>query len=1112
MSQKKRGDKNSKWLRLAVGATLLAGASGAVVPSVVGANDITVTDKISFWSGLCRTDNPGAGGSDWKVPWEKSYNKVTFNGFEVDATNEFCGVAGSDVENDDGEAITGNTLIITNSTLNGKVAGGYTTGAQLISGNVVTIGEGTKVAAGGYLQVFGGISKSNSTNFENNTVNILTAISLDALKGAEDASNNTKGTNNTLNIAAKGVSAKWFGSFENVNFFLPSDIKKDDTMLTVTNGEWGTDLSNVKVGVAAQSGVNLEQGNTVNLIVNEKGISNAPEQVSEIAEKDIKMVAPNNLLSDKEYTFGLGLNEEQTALTATVTNVKEITGESEEPGDTPGSAGNDDELSGNDDNHDSGNSSKDVKEESPQDSSKEPAQDNNNDKEQPVNQNTGVEKLEKELTDAGIPAENIHEYHENVAGALDPNQGDSVAEKGVILTGGIIDGDVYAGHSTAAQGKAEKNAVVMTGGTINGTLYGGHSDNGESANNSVELAGGTVKQIIGGGSNVGDNNKVTISAGDVKENVYGGNAVESASGNTVTMTGGTVGKNVYGGYTTGENGEANKNTVKITGGTVSGDIYGGVSEKGTASGNTVTVTSGAQLKSGWLKIIGGYSNLKNAEIANNTINLIDFDGLNAGNIQGGSVEYPDANESSGTGYSGVFKDNTINFVNSKNISAHYFSGFSTANFYLPKDIANGDTVLTVSDGDVNLDGMNVGVAAPYGLDTLKEQDSVTLIKTGTDKLKGTPTQVEASTDTTKVTFLAPENLVTDKEYNFSLSTTSDALVATLDSVGEAKNIPGTNSKDAEVIKKSERLKSLVETPALNLALLNSGADLMTGNGFTQAKVAAEKSEDGKYSPFAALGGSSLREKSGSYVDVKGHGVNVGFAREVKKGNKTYLLAPVVEYGKGNYDSYQNSGIKGSGKSSFCGAGILARQTNSRGVYYEGSLRAGRVSSDYSGQLSAVTHASYDSDSNYWAGHLGWGRVSELNKNNSIDNYVKYFYSHQDGDEVNVKINGGAIIDQIKFGASESQRLRLGTRLTHKVSENNRVYGGVAYQLETKGEARATYKGNETATPSLKGSSVMMELGWQIKPGKSPVAIDLGVTGWAGKQRGVVGNVGFKYNF
>ena len=138
-------------------------------------------------------------------------------------------------------------------------------------------------------------------------------------------------------------------------------------------------------------------------------------------------------------------------------------------------------------------------------------------------------------------------------------------------------------------------------------------------------------------------------------------------------------------------------------------------------------------------------------------------------------------------------------------------------------------------------------------------------------------------------------------------------------------------------------------------------------------------------------------------------------------------------------------------------------------------------------------------------------MAKINGKDTLDTYAKYFYSQQDGDKVRVKIDGAAD-DQIEFDNVESQRLRLGARLTHQVNENSSLYGGVAYQAETKGEDRATYHGNETAAPSVKGSSVMMELGWQVKPGNGPVSVDLGVTGWAGKQRGVIGNLGLKWNF
>ena len=100
-----------------------------------------------------------------------------------------------------------------------------------------------------------------------------------------------------------------------------------------------------------------------------------------------------------------------------------------------------------------------------------------------------------------------------------------------------------------------------------------------------------------------------------------------------------------------------------------------------------------------------------------------------------------------------------------------------------------------------------------------------------------------------------------------------------------------------------------------------------------------------------------------------------------------------------------------------------------------------------------------------------------------------------------------------FDAVNSHRIRLGARLTHALNEKNKIYGGLAWQYEFKGDARATYSvSGEAPSPSVKGSSGMIELGWQVKPGKSPMTIDLGVTGWVGKQRGITANVQANWTF
>jgi outer membrane autotransporter protein len=262
--------------------------------------------------------------------------------------------------------------------------------------------------------------------------------------------------------------------------------------------------------------------------------------------------------------------------------------------------------------------------------------------------------------------------------------------------------------------------------------------------------------------------------------------------------------------------------------------------------------------------------------------------------------------------------------------------------------------------------------------------------------------------------------------------------------------------------------------------------------------------------FAAVGISKLRAMSGSHVDTRGIGLNLGFARELENSRGKLLFGPVIEYGHGSYDSYQDNGIKADGNASYWGLGIIAKQTNSNGFYYEGSIRGGRVKSDYDSDLSAVTHASYDSSATYWAAHAGLGRLTDLGKNNTLDVYGKYFYSHTGGDSVTVHATAGD--EDIRFSGVNSHRMRIGARFIHAINETNRIYGGLAYQYEFSGKARATYHGGSTPSPSVKGSSGMMELGWQVKPGKGPMAIDLGVTGWVGKQRGVTANLQASWTF
>lgn len=360
---------------------------------------------------------------------------------------------------------------------------------------------------------------------------------------------------------------------------------------------------------------------------------------------------------------------------------------------------------------------------------------------------------------------------------------------------------------------------------------------------------------------------------------------------------------------------------------------------------------------------------------------------------------------------------------------------------------------------------------------------------------------------------------------------SNALVTTADISSSASKIKLVNSTDTasskllvqeskltigangvtlskSVTGTQECSKSLVETQIASLSAAMSSADLLSNAGFSNASQAVQQSnaEGGsarEMVPYAAAGYGNMRQESGSYVDVQGSAFNIGFAKEVKNGSGKLLFGPMIEYGRGSYESYLDDGTKGDGNTQNFGLGVMARQNNDNGTYYEGSLRYGKLTSNYnSGDLGA----DYDTDANYWGAHLGLGKVFQLNDKNSIDTYCKFFYTNQGSSSANI------LGHNVEFDAVKSKRSRLGFRFNHATSDVRSIYAGLAWQHEFDGSACATADGYSTPSPSIKGNSMMAELGVNVAPKSSPVSFDLGVSGWAGKQKGYSLNANMLWSF
>ena len=575
--------------------------------------------------------------------------------------------------------------------------------------------------------------------------------------------------------------------------------------------------------------------------------------------------------------------------------------------------------------------------------------------------------------------------------------------------------------------------------------------------------------------NVVEENTLTMTGGEITGTAYGGTSrTNAAKKNTLVLRGGSAGELVGGFGTT-----ATDNTVDIFGGRVTGDVYGGRATNGAASKNTVNLYHGVTI---------------------------------GGTIHGGAGN---ANST----------DNTL-AMRSFGTTAKDFDGVQNLHFYLPAGTTSSETrtMLTLTNAPAvkDISTLNLGVAAVAAdARAFRRGDAVSLLK-----VNGTlTTAAELKNTGDAQTMKATQSGILDYTMRFEKRGENE-LIATVDRVDV-----------------NDRSKSPVETRVAASALLNAGADLLSNVGYTAAAEAAavisagtapaSSSAEGRrntdaglvaagtaasaganataavsgaFQPWAAQGGSSVRLNSGSYVDAKGWNLNVGFARtnEMKDAKLTY--GPFVEYGRGTYDSYLDDGTHGSGAMHYIGGGVMAKMAQNSGLYVEGSLRAGRVSSDYTGSDDAA-ELSYDNASTYFAGHVGVGQEWKLAGGDKIEGYAKYFYSHQAGDTVKLRSGG-----TLEFGDVDSHRLRVGARYTHAVGGGSELYAGLAYEHEFGGDAAATYQGYSTPSPSLGGGTGILELGYRFAPKDGCVSYGVNLMGMTGQREGIAGGAQVTWAF
>jgi autotransporter-associated beta strand protein len=326
---------------------------------------------------------------------------------------------------------------------------------------------------------------------------------------------------------------------------------------------------------------------------------------------------------------------------------------------------------------------------------------------------------------------------------------------------------------------------------------------------------------------------------------------------------------------------------------------------------------------------------------------------------------------------------------------------------------------------------------------------------------------------------------------------------------------------------SGQAKAVSEGYLGSIGLLNMGSDLLQEKGVANAVGRVGGRSAGE--AFAALGGGSLKHKTGSHVDISGFSLVTGLAAGVGSGA---TVGGFIEYGDGDYDSHNGfngffgSGkVKGSGDVDYLGVGLLGRfdlpKTASGQPYLEATARFGRANNEFKAKDFGygMRGAKYDVKSDYYGLSFGGGHVWNLDAGSTVDLYGRYVWTHQEGDSTRLTwtgASGNAEEARVRFSDVDSHRVRVGTRYSRAWDGENRFYTGVAWEHEFDGKATAGDAARNVKiddAPNLKGGTGIVEFGLVLYPSANKnLSIDLGVQGYGGKRQGATGSAQLKYAF
>lgn len=408
------------------------------------------------------------------------------------------------------------------------------------------------------------------------------------------------------------------------------------------------------------------------------------------------------------------------------------------------------------------------------------------------------------------------------------------------------------------------------------------------------------------------------------------------------------------------------------------------------------------------------------------------------------------------------------------------SGFDTIGLNVT-EANKKKAVLTVTDADagqMEFNGVTIEIASD---DFLESSDTYQLIN------------VEGG----KYTF---KDLTVKESHTFIETTyTADGDVV----LGDGNSLTSENDLfNNKTVKATESSKTLAESLLGTVAFINQGAEFIADEGIAAMVDAAKL---GEVTAFGVMQGGSTHYNTGSYVDVDGVTFMAGAGLRV---NPNWTMAGFVEAGWANSASHVE-GTRGDGDHEYFGVGFATRYQTDGVLYVDGSLRAGRATTEFAGRYGQDS-ASYDAKSLYMSAHVGLGALWDLNESLKLDTYARYMVTYLDDDDVSLN---NRYNDKIELDSTVTHAVRAGARLLGDFNDYASWKVGAAYEHVFDGDAESAVNSFSLDVPSLEGDTGVFELGLRIRPSlESSWAVDLGAKGYVGDREGVTGNMTVRYSF